>query len=220
MIPRICEPALMEDESQVKAWNNAHRKFSIGGFVEWFKHRKDTSGTIVDVGCGTGALGIEMLSVFPKIKIKGFDGSALMIEYAKENIKNNNLEHVYEVECSMIEDIAPIEDCKTIISLGVLHHFEDPVIFWNSLKRISSMPGTCWMILDIVRPENESEVDEILATIKNKSFEYENDLRNSLYAAFTVDEVKTQLTELNLTYDIDAHVNPIAGELMMVQVRF
>ena len=220
MITRICEPALMEDEAQVKSWNNAHRKFSIGGFVEWFKHRKDRSGIIVDVGCGTGALGIELLTEFPKIKIKGFDGSALMIQYAKENIKNNNLEHAYEVECTMIEDVAPIKDCKTIVSLGVLHHFEDPIIFWNSLKQISSAPGVCWMILDIVRPNSESEVEEIIATVETKSAEYTNDLRNSLYAAFTVDEVKNQLTSLNLIYDIDVHFNPIAGELMMIQVRF
>jgi 2-polyprenyl-3-methyl-5-hydroxy-6-metoxy-1,4-benzoquinol methylase len=221
MIDRICESQLMEKEEQVISWNNAHRHYIVRGFVEWFRYRKDKSGIIVDAGCGTGLLGVELLSEFPELKIKAYDGSELMIKYANENIKKNNLENSYEASLSMIEDIGPIDDCKTIISMGVLHHYEDPMIFWNSLKSISSKPGSVWMIIDLVRPESRDELNEILYTIETKSSStYIDDLKKSLYAAFSKQEVEDQLSSLGLPYRITKNINPIAGELMLIQVRF
>lgn len=218
---RVLEESLMVNKDQVEAWNSAHRQFTIDGFVEWFKHRKDKQGLIVDIGCGTGTLAFSLLDEFPNLKIKGFDGSPAMIDYAERTIKEKSLEDSYSVECKMIEDIEPIPECKTIISLGVLHHFADPIVFWKSLDRISP-PGSVWMILDIHRAKDENEINEIIEVVSgtNKNNQlYIDDLANSLRAAFTEQEIRDQLSSLGLRFNIDLHINPVAGEIMMIQVK-
>jgi hypothetical protein len=77
------------------------------------------------------------------------------------------------------------------------------------------------MIIDLVRPESRDELNEILYTIEKKSSStYIDDLKKSLYAAFSIKEVEDQLSSLGLPYRIIKNINPIAGELMLIQVRF
>lgn len=218
---RIPEKSLMTEDDQVEAWNSAHRKFTIDGFVEWFKFRKNKTGLILDIGCGTAQLGLALLNEFKDIKIKGYDGSPTMVNRARKNIEDKGVTECIDIECCMIEDIPQVPDCTTIISLGVLHHFDDPMVFWKSLDRISP-EGSVWMILDIVRPKDENELSTIIDEVKSMNHTnelYLADLENSLRSAFTVDEIRSQLSELGLNFGIEEHFNPIAGEILMIQVK-
>jgi 2-polyprenyl-3-methyl-5-hydroxy-6-metoxy-1,4-benzoquinol methylase len=144
-----------------------------------------------------------------------------MIELAQKNLEDANLTESVKLQNVMIQDVGPIPDVKTVISLGVLHHFENPNEFWESIIRITDGTPSVAMVLDLVRPEEEWVIDELEALFKDTHPElYVQDTLNSLRAAFTEEEVRNQLSQLELNHDIKVHINPATGaELMLIQVK-
>lgn len=216
-LPRVPETALIEDKEEINSWNIINRTLIDTSFAEWFKFRKDKSGTIVNLGCGIANLEIALLDQIYDLKFLSVDGSAGMIEVAKQNIHNNGLDDNVTLKNCMIEDVGHIPDCKTVISHGVLHHFEDPYQFWNAAIKIPKSGGIL-MIMDLIRPNTDEEVEEIISEWGQNNSEYIDSLRRSLHAAFTEDEIKEQLNSLGLEHQVLSFSGPDAGNLMMISV--
>ncbi|GAB1857650.1 class I SAM-dependent methyltransferase [Flavobacteriaceae bacterium MHTCC 0001] len=81
----------------------------------------DVSGkNILDLGCGDGKYGIELLKRSAKY-YQGIDGSQNMVSLAKKNLENYNV----EIEKADIEQIEIQGEFDIVISRLVLHYIED-----------------------------------------------------------------------------------------------
>lgn len=214
-LPRVPEPALIEDHNEIDSWAEINRNFIHTAFVEWFKFRKDKSGIIVNLGCGTANLEVALLDQMHDLKFLSVDGSKGMIESAKQTIKNNGIEDNVTLKHCMIEDVGYIDECKTVISHGVLHHFTDPYKFWNAAKIIPKSEGKI-MVMDLIRPDTQDELNEIVSSWGQNNDEYIDSLRRSLHAAFTEEEVCEQLTNLNLDHEVLSFKGVNNGNLMLI----
>lgn len=186
---RIVEPEIMSDPDQVQSYYDTDREqykylFKIG----YVSTKKQVPNSMIDLGCGPGDLTLDMAKLHPTTKVVGVDSSKEMLSLAKtqDNVEFKNMS---------ITDVT--EQYDRVISSMTLHHFHNPMDFWNSIKRIS--PKDVY-IVDLLRPKSEEDVQELVAA-KECSDLFKIDFENSLRAAFTIDEIKEQLKEadLNLT---------------------
>jgi hypothetical protein len=85
-----------------------------------------------------------------------------------------------------------------IVSNSFLHHLADPMVLWQAVRDYG-LPDATILILDLLRPESE----ERLRTVVNKYMPdapamLRRDMTHSLRAAFTLDEVASQLRQAGL----------------------
>ncbi len=91
--------------------------------------------------------------------------------------------------------------CKSIIGLGfdsiisnsLLHHLHDPAVLWDALKS-HGRTGSHVLIMDLLRPATRRVAARLVTTYASAEHELlKQDFYNSLLAAYTAEEIKTQL---------------------------
>lgn len=216
MITRVAEPELMLDADQVLAFDLANRIHGIDAFLYWFNFLKLKNASVLDLGCASGRYLIELQKHNPTVKFIGVDASEPMISLAKENIKNLGIENI-EFKQYLFNELEPV-NVDAIISTGTLHHVSDPIEFWKTIRRIKG-ENTPVLVMDIVRPETEEDLLKIVESARDQDPSFQNDLKNSLYAAYTANEVEEQLKSLGIDYKIYPLYDPIKGGLMFISFR-
>jgi len=212
---RIPEPELMTDDEQALAYANAdfdepHNHFiellkkSVGGYLP-------DSGRAVDLGCGAADISIRFVKSYPNYHVDALDGAAAMLIEAKKALIHSGLsKHINLVETSINESSLSDKNYELIFSNSLLHHLHDPMLLWNCIKNAKSEPAV--FIMDLIRPENDEQVDKKVDEYANGEPDIlRRDFRNSLKAAFTLDEIKCQLADaglksLNVSVVSDRHL--------------
>ena len=103
-----------------------------------------------------------------------------------------------------------------IISNSLLHHLHEPQHLWSIIKQFVTNENkrgeTAIYVCDLFRPDSKQEASELVDQYANKEPEIlRKDFYNSLLAAFTPDEVRTQidsaeLDSLNIDVVSDRHM--------------
>jgi trans-aconitate methyltransferase len=209
---RQLEPELMEDADQVKAYAEADFEIPHNQFIERLKDFVDQphfSGTALDLGCGPGDISIRFARAFPFSNVDAVDGSKAMIDYA------NTLPDAVRQRISFIHGRLPFvtlpqTNYEIIFSNSLLHHLPDPYILWQSIKTYAK-PGTHIAVMDLLRPDSIEEAQTMVDTYAADEPEILRcDFYYSLLAAFTLEEIGSQLMEAGLNMSIvqisDRHV--------------
>jgi len=195
---RVPEKELMDDVSQATAYANAnfeepHEFFVelLNSYVSNLNHSK-----LLDIGTGDGDIAIRVAKKFNDSSIYGFDGSLPMLDLAKRKINENNLSERIHIEHSLIQD-SPYKEISFdgIICNSVLHHVNDTKSYWNYV--INKAKEKSWFfIMDLARPNSISQAESlVMLYAKNESNQLKLDFYNSLLAAYTIEEVKLQLSQ-------------------------
>lgn len=198
---RVLESELMDDDAQVVAYANANFETENRVFVERFhEYFPDFSqGTIFDLGCGPGDIPIRFARALPNCHVIGFDASLPMIRWAEQAAAAAGLSNRVTFRCERVQDIPGANQADAIVSNSLLHHLPNPLQFWNRVRQLVK-PGAPVLVMDLLRPESpdaaQALVDQYAA---NEPAILRRDFYNSLLAAFTEDEVTTQLARMNLT---------------------
>jgi len=98
---------------------------------------------VVGVGLGSDIINMSyLLKTYKNIKLLGIDLSNSSINICKERIGKYNLDNIELIEMSLL-DLDPNTHGKfdLIISIGVLHHLENPVDGLNILKNLLEDDG-------------------------------------------------------------------------------
>ena len=191
---RVVEPELMIDPLQVQEYYASDRNRNL--YKQIFKAtyqsiKKQTPANMVDLGCGPGDLTVEMAELHPDTPVVGIDNSDAMLALAAD--QNNVI-----FKKLSITDI--IDHYDRVISSITLHHFHNPMNFWETIKRISPRDV---FIVDLVRPDNEAEVQQILRLNEPYGSDlFKLDFENSLRAAFTIKEIQQQLNDAGIKLTI------------------
>jgi trans-aconitate methyltransferase len=211
---RIPEPEIMFNKDQALSYLENSRDKPKNLFKFFYKQLlKDLdTGSIVDLGCGPGDLTIEIANLHNGVTIDGIDASQAMI-----NITNKDQPGV-EFHCLPITSIT--DNYDRVVSSMTLHHFHNPVEFWNTIKAIKPKDV---FVFDLIRPEDEETLKGIIdnnGPYLNSIFQ--TDLENSLRAGFSITEIKEQLVECNLPLTVtviskdktDPGIAIVSGELI------
>jgi cyclopropane fatty-acyl-phospholipid synthase-like methyltransferase len=201
IMERIREPELMDDPKQAEAYAGADFEEENQGFVERFKEYfpEFAQGTVLDLGCGPGDIPIRFAKVYPACQIIGVDASASMIQLGEQAVKEAGLSDRITLRCERYEDIAGARIADGVISNSLLHHLPNPLQFWQKIRQLVR-PGAPVLVMDLLRPDSPESAQAIVDQYAaNEPDILRRDFYNSLLAAFTEDEIGSQLARMNLT---------------------
>ncbi len=207
---RTPEPELMQIPSQVKAYADADfsrsDSFVIAGLEKYLKKVGkilNKNDLILDVACGPGNISERVAKNWPFVKVVGIDGSKEMLNEAENKLSENHSKNL-SYELIEINSIATGEiqfpfKADVLVSNSALHHFHDPLRFWDALKKLGKTK--CIHIhRDLIRPDSLEKAFEIKEKHLSNSPEIlKKDFYASLKASFTVDEVTQQLVDAGLS---------------------
>ncbi len=214
IMQRIPEPELMTDDEQVIAYANADFEEPHNHFIELLKEsvgdELPESGIAVDLGCGAADISIRFARAFPDYRIEGIDASAAMLAEGRKVISGTGLEQRISLNQTYLQELTLAhKDYSIIICNAMLHHLHDPMVLWNLIKTATNNPAI--FVMDLMRPESDDQVYMLVEEYAgNEPLILKRDFRNSLRAAFTPDEVVSQLNsvglnELNVSVVSDRH---------------
>ena len=198
---RILEPELMEDDTQVLAYANADfgevNQVFVDRFREYFPDFAD--GHVIDLGCGPGDIPIRFVRSLPRCRVTGIDASGPMIRLAEQAVGRAGLSDRITFRCEKFQDVSGAAWADAAICNSLLHHVPNPLQFWNKLRQLVK-PGAPVLVMDLLRPASMEEAKAIVDRYAAGEAEIlRRDFYNSLLAAFSEDEISSQLARMNLT---------------------
>lgn len=197
---RVLEPELMDDEQQSVAYAQADfstsNQFFVDSLVRDFPtHLRD----IVDIGCGPADVVIRLAKAVPGAVITALDGSAPMIALGRAAARAARVDDRLTLLHARIPGPPPAaQSFDAVLSKDLLHHLPDPQVLWTEVKRLGR-PGAAVYVMDLVRPETPDAAQAMVQDgAGSEDPILQRDFYNSLLAAFTLDEVRSQLSTAGL----------------------
>lgn len=198
---RRLEPELMDDPQQAEAYARADFAEENQGFVERFKEyfSEFSQGRVLDLGCGPADIPIRFAKLYPLCHVVGVDASAPMVRLGQQAVQQAGLADRVTLRCERFEEVAGARIVDAAISNSLLHHLPNPLQFWHKLRQLVR-PGAPVLVMDLLRPESPEAAQAIVDQYAAGEPDIlRRDFYKSLLAAFTEDEVTTQLARMNLT---------------------
>jgi cyclopropane fatty-acyl-phospholipid synthase-like methyltransferase len=198
---RVLEPELMDDPEQTAAYAGADFAEENQGFVDRFAEYFPgfSNGRVLDVGCGPADIPIRFAQHYPICHVIGVDASDPMIRLGEQAVKQAGLTDRITLRCQRFEAIAGANVFDAALSNSLLHHLPNPLQFWHKLRQLVK-PGSPVLVMDLLRPESPEDAQAIVGRYAEGGPDIlRRDFYNSLLAAFTEDEVTSQLARMNLT---------------------
>ena len=202
MIERTPEPDLMNDIAQAEAYAATDFSEPHDAFVAHFKERfPDFKGrSVLDLGCGTADVIIRFAHAFPSTHITGIDGADAMLGIGSKDVKQRGLKDRIELrKCILPGSDLSGTKFDAIISNSLLHHLKDPFIIWDMIKNCAKENAAVF-VMDLMRPnDKETAANYVQLYAEDAPEILKLDFYNSLLASYTVDEVREQLKDAELS---------------------
>jgi len=101
------------------------------------------SGTVLDLGSGTGYLSIEIAKKIPRVQVHGIDLGRQMVRIASRHAKcvGNARFHLGNVAELPFED----DSVDFIVSTGALHHWKRPARVFDECYRVLKSDKEAWI---------------------------------------------------------------------------
>lgn len=107
--------------------------------------------SLLDVGCGSGNLIIQVAKKYPSLDLIGVDLSSEILELAKKKAVENNLNEKIVFKIGSVESLPfPDKSVDFILSTLSLHHWEDPKQAFEEIFRVLTDGGVL-LIFDFRR---------------------------------------------------------------------
>lgn len=201
-MPRRPEPELMDDADQARAYSEADFTSAHDGFVALAKEHLgaiDAGRAVLDLGCGPADVTVRFARAYEGVLVDGIDGAEQMLALGRARITSHGLAdrvqlaHGYVPGCAL-----PRTSYDVVISNSLLHHLNDPLALWSTVKR-AARAGAPIFVMDLMRPESEHDAQALVdAYADGEPKVLRDDFYASLLAAYTPDEVRAQLSTAGL----------------------
>lgn len=200
---RIPEPEeLMDDADQARAYAEEDFAEARELFLDRFTRLLPGhfAGHVLDLGCGPADIPIALAERHPLVRIDALDAADAMLAHAREALANRPqiASRMRLLRDYLPSSQLPEQTYDAVVSNSLLHHLNDPGVLWKTLARCGK-PGAAICVMDLLRPAHPAAVDELVAMHAVAAPEVlRRDFRNSLFAAYEIDEVKDQLLAAGL----------------------
>jgi len=201
-LDRTPEPELMDQPAQVEAYAAADftssNQWFVDDLVERFRPRP-ACGRLIDLGCGPADICIRLARALPEWKIHGLDAGPNMLRSARAAIAMAGLDQRIELHLAQLPetDLEP-QSFACVTSNSLLHHLPEPMVLWRAVRKLAA-PGAWVQVMDLDRPDSAEAVDQLVQDGAGSEPEVlRRDFRNSLHAAWRVEEVREQLHRAGL----------------------
>ena len=195
----------MDEAEQALAYAEADFSASNELFMDLFKilHPEPFDGTAIDLGCGPADIPLRFASAYPASRIDAVDGARAMLDLAAAAIGEKQLSTRISLHCKYLPALdLPAKHYTAVLSNSLLHHLNDPADLWLSVGH-TALPGASILVMDLLRPQDAGTGDELVGIYAQDAPEVlRTDFRNSLFAAYTLEEVRQQLAAAGLD-DLD-----------------
>jgi ubiquinone/menaquinone biosynthesis C-methylase UbiE len=213
---RIPETELMINENQALSYANADFTESNNIFINTtFKYVEiNPNSQLLDVGCGDGEI---PLTIFKKSQchMTAIDGSQAMLDQFMIKMKKNNIKNISLHKNLIDHTLFPGKTFNIILCNSVLHHISDITLFWKTLFRLTKKKGVI-CLMDLIRPNSDKELMALLSKYGGNDHVLLEDFKNSLKAAYTINEVTEQL---NYYKNISFNIKPVSDRHFFVNIE-
>jgi ubiquinone/menaquinone biosynthesis C-methylase UbiE len=195
---RVLEPELMDEPAQATAYARADFAGVNQGFVDRFAAEFPalTRGRVVDLGCGPADIPVRLLRARPGLHVAAVDAAAAMLAEARPVVARA-AGRILLVQARLPD--LPFADgtFDAVLSNSLLHHLPQAAPFWREIVRVAAR-GAPVMVMDLMRPASPADARMLVAThAGGEDPILQRDFYASLCAAFTVEEVRRQLTAVS-----------------------
>jgi ubiquinone/menaquinone biosynthesis C-methylase UbiE len=208
---RILEPEVMDTWLEATAYDAMDFDVVNTTFAKDAIALDSDAVKILDVGTGTARIPILMCQQRPQYLITGVDLAQSMLILGQRNVESAHLSQRIRLE-RVDSKRMPYPDLEydMVVSNSLVHHLPDPFSFFGEVKRLIRPDGAI-LIRDLIRPESDRVVDELVAKFGGGYDAQQQQLfRDSLKAALTLAEVRelcdrVGLQKVNLSQTSELH---------------
>jgi SAM-dependent methyltransferase len=178
----------------------------------------DLSGNVqtavaVDLGAGPCDIALRVWRRRPGWRIVAVDGSAAMLRLAKPAIDKAGAGRWIDLlEADALASGLAHGTFDIVYSNSLLHHIRDPIGMWRNMAALLR-PGGLLFLRDLCRPATGEEARQIVQRYAGDESELlQKEFFDSLRAAYTVEEVRSQLAaaglgDLSVLMSSDRHLD-------------
>jgi SAM-dependent methyltransferase len=194
---RTPEPDLMTEQEQAAAYAAADWSASHGKIPGYYRERfpEFARGRVIDLGCGPADVTIRFAQAYPEVTMLGVDGSEAMLVPGRHRLREAGLESRIQLEKRYLPDpVLETGGFDAVISNSLLHHVRDAIALWQFAARCARR-GAPVFLVDLLRPpDRETAVRLVNAHAADAPPVLQRDFLASLHAAYTLDELRQQLS--------------------------
>jgi ubiquinone/menaquinone biosynthesis C-methylase UbiE len=198
---RIPEPEIMDMVQEAQAYAQADfaqvNQAFVDRLLELAGDRR--SALALDMGTGPADIPIRLVRARPAWHVTAVDASGAMLDIARKAIRDARIEHAIELVQADAKS-SPLKDASfdVIFSNSILHHISAADAFWNEVRRLLA-PGARVLLRDLTRPESPQAARQIVELhAGGETPLLQEEYYRSLLSAYTVHEVRDQLTRAGL----------------------
>lgn len=197
---RILEPEVMDTWLEATAYDAMDFVSVNTVFAEEAIALDPDAIKILDAGTGTARIPILMCQRRPQYLITAVDLAQSMLIVGQRNVEEAGLIQRIRLERVDTKRMAyPDLEFDMLISNSLVHHLPEPISFFQEVNRLVR-PGGAILIRDLIRPENDVIVNDLVDRIGENYDAHQQQLfRDSLKAALTLAEVQAAIDLVGLS---------------------
>jgi len=158
-------------------------------------------GVLIDVGCGSGNLIVEIAQNFEEVKLLGIDISSDVLDLAQKRANLNEVNEKVKFKNGSVEKLPLLDNTADfIVSSFSLHHWSDSKKALRELVRVLKKEGIL-LIFDFRRDCRRifyGLLTFITKIVAPKALKEINEPLGSLKASYTKEETKKMLSQINI----------------------
>jgi ubiquinone/menaquinone biosynthesis C-methylase UbiE len=197
---RILEPEVMDTWLAATAYDAMDFTAVNTAFVTDVIALDRDAVKVLDIGTGTARIPILMCQQRPQYLITGIDLAQSMLIIGQRNLEQAQLTQRIRLE-RVDSQRMPYPDLEfdMVVSNSLVHHLPDPLSLFGEINRLVKPDGAI-LIRDLIRPETEESVNELVAKFGGDYDAQQQQLfHDSLQAGLTVAEVQALIDRVGLT---------------------
>jgi len=153
---------------------------------------------VLDLGTGTALIPIELCKRFADCRVMAADAAVNMLELARYNVEVNGLNNRIELAQVDAKGLSFADKMfDVVISNSIVHHIPEPIAVLRQAVRVAKLGGLLFF-RDLLRPESEAELQQLVATYAGTSNEHQQRMfAESLHAALSLEEIRDLIKSLD-----------------------
>lgn len=196
-LTRILEPEVMDSWDDAREYDSMdHREVNLK-FVDDLLAAGECVGDVLDLGTGTAQIPVVLCAKAKDCRIMAVDLAASMLDLARYNIEAAGV--VGRVQLAQCDAKGLPQRAATfdlVMSNSIVHHVPEPRTCLSEAVRVTK-PGGRLFFRDLMRPETQEQLDDLVETYAGTSTEYQKRMfRESLHAALSLEEIRNLVAAL------------------------